>query len=117
MTTVLHDSHVVHWWSAEPERLSRTAARAIDEADEPAVSAITGYELAWLATHERIEVSRPRRYLAGGVGSGHPKRRDDASHCRPSCSSPVLFPGDTADRVIYATAVENGWQLLTKDRR
>jgi len=27
------------------------------------------------------------------------------------------FPGDTADRLIYATAVERGWQLVTKDGR
>ncbi|MGH9920781.1 MAG: PIN domain-containing protein, partial [Nitrososphaerales archaeon] len=25
--------------------------------------------------------------------------------------------GDPADRIIYATAVENGWQLVTKDDR
>lgn len=30
---------------------------------------------------------------------------------------PSTFPGDSADRLIYATAVENGWRLITKDRR
>ena len=57
MTTILLDSHVVHWWSAEPERLSRAAANAIEESDELAVSAISWYELAWMARHERIELS------------------------------------------------------------
>lgn len=30
---------------------------------------------------------------------------------------PSSFPGDPADRLIYATAIENGWRLITKDRR
>jgi PIN domain nuclease of toxin-antitoxin system len=32
-------------------------------------------------------------------------------------SLPSSFPGDPADRLIYATAIENGWQLITKDQR
>jgi PIN domain nuclease of toxin-antitoxin system len=27
------------------------------------------------------------------------------------------FPGDPADRLIFATAIEHGWQIVTKDRR
>lgn len=30
---------------------------------------------------------------------------------------PSSFPGDPADRLIYATAIEHGWRLVTKDRR
>lgn len=30
---------------------------------------------------------------------------------------PSTFPGDPADRLIYATAVEDGWRLVTKDSR
>lgn len=30
---------------------------------------------------------------------------------------PSSFPGDPADRLIYSTAIENGWRLITKDRR
>jgi PIN domain nuclease of toxin-antitoxin system len=29
---------------------------------------------------------------------------------------PSSFPGDPADRLIYATAIEHGLQLVTKDR-
>src|SRR5439155_1192118 len=39
LTTVLLDTHVVHWWSAEPARLSEPAANALAEADELAVAA------------------------------------------------------------------------------
>ena len=59
MSTVVLDSHVVHWWSAEPDRISVTAAKAIGGADELAVADITWFELAWLAHHERIVVTIP----------------------------------------------------------
>jgi predicted nucleic acid-binding protein len=32
-------------------------------------------------------------------------------------SLPLSFPGDPADRLIYATAIEHGWWLVTKDSR
>jgi PIN domain nuclease of toxin-antitoxin system len=61
VTTVLLDSHVVHWWSAEPEKLSSAATREIDKADELAVNSITWFELAWLAHHARITLEVPIR--------------------------------------------------------
>lgn len=115
--TLLLDTHVVHWWSAEPEQLSRTAAQAIAASDELAVADISWFELAWLARHERIALSIP-------VGAW---LRQLASHVRAIPVTPAIattavtlpsgFPGDPADRLIYATAIESGWRLVTKDRR
>ena len=34
MTTILLDSHVLHWWAAEPGRLSQTATQAVESADD-----------------------------------------------------------------------------------
>lgn len=59
MSAVLLDSHAVHWWSAEPDRISASATKAITEADDPAVADISWFELAWLASHERITVTIP----------------------------------------------------------
>ena len=59
MSTVVLDSHVVHWWSAEPDRMSAAASSAISDADELAVADISWFELAWLARHERIVVTIP----------------------------------------------------------
>jgi PIN domain nuclease of toxin-antitoxin system len=117
LTTVLLDTHVVQWWSAEPEQLSRTAEAALNDADELAVAAISWFELSWLARHERIIVAIPIRswleQLAGQVRTIGitPAIADTA------VSLPGSFPGDPADRLIYATAVEHGWRLITKDRR
>jgi PIN domain nuclease of toxin-antitoxin system len=49
MGAVLMDTHVVHWWSAEPDRISRPARRVLDAADELLIAAISWYELGWLA--------------------------------------------------------------------
>jgi PIN domain nuclease of toxin-antitoxin system len=116
VNTVLLDTHIVHWWSAEPDRISRAAAEALGDADELAVAAISWFELAWLARHERIVVTIPIRswleQLAGELRTvGVTPAVADTAVALPSS-----FPGDPADRLIYATAIEHGWQLITKDR-
>lgn len=117
MSGVVLDSHVVHWWSAEPERISSAAAEAISAADELAVADITWFELAWLASHERIVVSIPvpswLRQLAVQVRT-IPVTPAIAT---TAVNLPSSFPGDPADRLIYATAIEQGWSLITKDQR
>ena len=117
MSALLLDTHVVHWWSAEPERLSRPASAAIESADELAVAAITWFELAWLARHDRITVTIPVRTWLDGLASG--VRTIDATPAIADTATalPAGFPGDPADRLIYATALERGIRLVTKDRR
>lgn len=117
MSTVLLDSHVVHWWSAEPDRISAAAGKAIDAADELAVADISWFELAWLAGHERIVLTIPiaswLQQLAAQVRTIPITPAIAATAVR----LPSSFPGDPADRLIYATAMENGWRLITKDRK
>lgn len=117
MTTVLLDSHVVHWWSAEPERLSGPATRAIEGADELAVASISWFELAWLAHHERIVLSVPLRAWLDGLAPQVRTVGTSPAVAATAVSLPTSFPGDSADRLIYATAVEHGWSLVTKDQR
>lgn len=117
LTRVLLDTHVLHWWSAEPGRISTPASEALREADELAVAAVSWFELAWLARNERIVVTVPVRswleQLAAQVRTVgiNPAIADTAA------ALPSSFPGDPADRLIYATAIETGWQLVTKDGR
>jgi PIN domain nuclease of toxin-antitoxin system len=117
VTTVLLDSHVLHWWSSEPARLSRAAAQVVSGAGELAVASISWFELAWLAHHERILLTTPIRSWLEEL----------SDHVRTVITSPAVaatavalpgsFPGDPADRLIYATAIEHGWTLVTKDER
>jgi PIN domain nuclease of toxin-antitoxin system len=88
----------------------------LEAAEEVLVSAITWVELAWLARHERITLDVPIRSWLEEL----------STHVRPvgltpaiadlAVSLPRSFPGDPMDRVIYATAIEHGVKLVTKDR-
>lgn len=117
MTTVVLDTHVLHWWSAEPDRLSSVARRAIEDAQELAIASITWFELAWLATHERIDLSIPIRTWLDGLSSEVRTIGTTPSIALAAVSLSSTFPGDPADRLIYATAMEHGWPLITKDER
>lgn len=97
--------------------MSRAATRALSEADELAVAAISWFELAWLARHERIVVSIPIRSWLGRLADQLRTIPITPAIADTAVSLPASFPGDPADRLIYATAIEHGWQLVTKDRR
>lgn len=114
---VLLDSHVVHWWSAEPDRVSAAAAAAIGEADELAVADISWFELAWLASHERIAVTVPISSWLSQLATQVRTLPVTPQIATAAVALPSSFPGDPADRLIYATAIETGCRLVTKDRR
>jgi PIN domain nuclease of toxin-antitoxin system len=117
VSTVVLDSHVVHWWSAEPDRISSAAAKAIGDADELAIADITWFELAWLARHERIVVTIPIAAWLGRLATQVRTVAVTPAIANTAVALPSSFPGDPADRLIYATAIENGWPLVTKDER
>jgi PIN domain nuclease of toxin-antitoxin system len=114
---VLLDSHVLHWWAAEPDRLSRAAGAAVDRADELAVASITWFELAWLARHDRIVVGIPIRSWLERLAESVRTIGTTPAIADTALSLPASFPGDPADRIIFATAIEHGLTLVTKDRR
>lgn len=111
------DTHVVHWWSAEPDRLSPDAVNALNNAEELAVAAISWFELAWLARHERIALTIPVRSWLSQLADQVRTIGISPAIADTAVALPTSFPGDPADRLIYATAIERGWQLVTKDRR
>jgi PIN domain nuclease of toxin-antitoxin system len=111
------DTHVIHWWSAEPDRISRAATKALNDADELAVAVISWFELAWLANRERIIVTVPIRSWLEGLAREVRTVSITPAIADTAISLPSSFPGDPADRLIYATAIEHGWRLITKDRK
>jgi PIN domain nuclease of toxin-antitoxin system len=117
LTTVLLDTHVVHWWSAEPERVSVAASGLLNEADELAVASISWFELAWLAEHGRIALTIPTRSWLERLAAAVRTVPITTAVAATAVALPPTFPGDPADRIIYATAIEHGWQLVTKDHR
>lgn len=116
MGGLLLDTHVVHWWSAEPDRVSRPACEALDEADELLVAAVSWYELAWLARNGRIALDVPIRSWLETLGAQVRTVSLGPEIADTAVALPDSFPGDPADRQIYATAIERGVKLVTKDR-
>lgn len=117
MKTILLDTHVLHWWSAEPAKLSKAATETLNRCDEVAVAAVSWFELAWLARHDRIALTVPIRTWLERLSAGVRTVGISPGIADTAVGLPSSFPGDPADRLIYATAIEQGWRLVTKDRR
>jgi PIN domain nuclease of toxin-antitoxin system len=114
--TILLDTHVVQWWSAEPRRVSAPARELLEAADELAVAAITWFELAWLAGNERILLNVPIRSWLEGLAAQLRTFGVTPAIADTAVALPSSFPRDPADRLIYATAIEHDLPLVTKDR-
>jgi PIN domain nuclease of toxin-antitoxin system len=117
LTTVLLDTHALYWWSAESSRLSAVAAQIITDADELAVAAISWFELAWMAQNNRIAVPLPLNAWLDDLALQVRTFAITPSIAAAAVALPISFPADPMDRLIYATAVEHGIQLVTRDER
>jgi len=114
---IVADTHTWLWWTDDPGRLSEAARTAIEVADRVLVSAISCLELSTLVRRGRIAVDRPvEAWIAQALGG----ERFEAVPVTPRIASaagllPDAFPGDPADRIIYATALSVGARLVTRD--
>lgn len=115
---IVLDTHVWLWWQTAEEKLSSRAASEIARADRLGVCTISCYEVARAASRGRIALDRDARAwirlaladdriepleLTGGIAA-------EAGSLGPE------FPGDPVDRVLYATTLEHGTRLVTRDR-
>ena len=115
-SAVLLDTHVVLWWSAEPDRVSRRARSALEGADELAIAAISWVELAWMAHSGHVALSVPVRSWLDRLAAQLRTIGITPAIADAAVSLPASFPRDPADRLIYATAVAHDLPLVTKDR-
>lgn len=117
MTTILLDTHVVIWWASESSRLSAAAIQAIESADALSVSGITWFELAWLSEQGRIRSPMPVRAWLDQLAENIETVSITPAIAATAVALLPSFPSDPADRLIYATAIERGWPLVTKDEQ
>jgi PIN domain nuclease of toxin-antitoxin system len=115
--TVLLDTHALYWWATDPARMSVAAMRAIEGADDLAVAAVTWFELAWLLRSGRLGSTAPIRSVITSLARDIRTVPLTPSIAIAAAELPNPFPRDPSDRQIFATAVEHGWSLVTKDRR
>jgi PIN domain nuclease of toxin-antitoxin system len=116
---IVLDTHAWLWWVAQPGRLSRAAARAIDSAEEIGICTLSAWEVAMLVGKRRISLDREL-----GTWVRQALALDRVVALAPSADIAVAaalldaedFPGDPADRMIYATARSSGARLVTRDQ-
>jgi PIN domain nuclease of toxin-antitoxin system len=113
--TVMLDTHVLVWMAAAPKQLSPAATRTITGADELAVASITWWEIAWLTRHGRLAPTVPARAWIAELARGVRTLPLTPAIAQTAADLPALFPRDPVDRLIYATAVEHGYRLVSKD--
>ena len=97
--------------------MPRPTTRVVSEADELAVASISWFELAWLARQDRIRLTIPVRSWLEQLAAQVRTIGVTPAIADTALSLPSSFPGDPADRLIYATAIEHGLRLVTKDGR
>ncbi len=116
---IVLDTHAWIWWVADPKRLSGAAAEAIETAASIGVAAISCWEVAMLVRKERLALDRP---VDRWVRQALAREGVQAQALGPQVATAAgmldsaEFPGDPADRFIYATARASGSTLVTRDR-
>jgi PIN domain nuclease of toxin-antitoxin system len=116
---IVVDTHAWLWWNAEDANLSAAARTALDEAAEVAVPAIVCWEVALLASLDRIRLALPvREWLDRALGRPNvrllPLSLDIAVL---SNSFGDVLHRDPADRMIAASALHLNSALVTRDER
>ena len=118
--TPLLDTHVLLWWLSGGSRLSAAASAAIETADRVLISPISCWEVGMLARAGRVQLDRP---VATWIARIFDDRRSGVAQLSPEAAAwagaldDERFPGDPADRLIYATAMEHRVPLVSKDER
>jgi PIN domain nuclease of toxin-antitoxin system len=117
---ILLDTHVLVWLTSEPVKLSKQASSAIRRANKAggiAISAITLWELSWLATHGRLQVTETVESYLEQVSSLVAIRPITIKVAALANQFPADYSSDPCDRLIGATALAEGMVLITKDMK
>lgn len=115
---ILLDTHVLLWWQAGGDRLSARATREIARADAVLVSPISCWEVTMLVAKKRIALDREIHTWVGDLFGDNQIRLAELSPQTAVAAGLVAsagFPGDPADRFLYATARDLLVQFITKD--
>ena len=113
---ILLDTHTLIWLANDPGKLSPKASETIRESGGIAISAITLWEVAWLAANGRLNISGTVEAFVERIASRAAIRPITLKVAVLATQLPDTYPGDPCDRLIGATALVEGIALVTKDR-
>ncbi|MEK7477382.1 MAG: type II toxin-antitoxin system VapC family toxin [Candidatus Coatesbacteria bacterium] len=116
---IVLDTHAWFWWMNEPRRLSAEARRAVERSSRIGIAAISLWELAGLIERQRIRVPRSAQEW---IESALSIPGVELLPITPAIAATAAriggaIPGDPADRLIAATALEMKAPLVTRDER
>ena len=100
-------------------KLSSRARGAIREGRKDgdlAISDISLYEIAWLEEHGRIELDTRLELFLKTLTAMFRIVPISSAIARTAVKLPPPFPKDPMDRIIAATAIEEGKALITADK-
>ena len=117
------DTHILVFWRSDPSRLTPAQRKHLEAIESSSgqfsISAITLWELAKLAQHEKISITRPLDLFLAEI-EDHPRIEIIPLTGRILAESVNLggnFHKDPADQMIAATARCLGHPLITQDQR
>lgn len=116
---ILLDTHVVVWLGFEPDKLSKRAKEVIGAARLQgglAIAGITLLELAWLAEKGRIETTLSVESFVRLCASKMTVLPITPEIAARAVSFSDSYPRDPQDRLIGATALVEGIELVTHDK-
>lgn len=112
---ILLDTHAWIWLASDPKRLSAVARRRIESEWVLGVAAISTWEVAMLVAKGRLELDRD---VLTWLRDALTLPRVSLLPLTPEVavvSTTLTLHGDASDRVIVATALEHGADLVTAD--
>jgi PIN domain nuclease of toxin-antitoxin system len=117
---ILLDTHILVWLLISPDKLPAKARKVILAARKTGplvISAITLWEMAWLAENGRIEIDVSVASFVKRCASWVQVAPITEEIAVRSVQLPASYPKDPQDRIIGATAIVEGCRLLTHDQR
>ncbi len=116
---IVLDTHAWIWWVSEPDRLSSRAREVIAYARKVGICPISIWEISTKVAKGRLTFDR-----ALDVWVHQALKRPEAVLLDLSPEIAILagqlgergFHGDPADRMIVASAIRHGAELVTKDQ-
>jgi PIN domain nuclease of toxin-antitoxin system len=116
---ILLDTHILVWLLIAPENLSPKAKKAIlagRKSGPLALSAISLWEIAWLAQNGRIDIDVSVNSFVKRCASYVQVLPITHEIAVRSVQFSKSYPNDPQDRIIGATALVEGIRLLTHDK-
>lgn len=119
---ILLDTHILLWLLDNPEKLTKKAKASINKArrqKQLLVSSITVWELSFLIKKQRLKLTMDLdSWLNLVYKVGYIKFIPiDNRIAQKSVFLSEPLHKDPADRIIIATALQNGAKLVTSDKR